>query len=117
MSNTYTWKVFSLRAIPAAYGQTNVVCEVTWSLDGDDGQGHTASMTQSNDIPYVPDDPFVPLANLTEAEVIGWVQALFSAEQIAAFEATLDAQIAAQIKPADAPVDVNPLPWAEQPAA
>ena len=56
-----------------------------------------------------PAAPFTPYADLTEAQVIGWVQGAMGAEQVAAYEANVAQQIADQINP---PVVTPPLPWA-----
>ena len=49
----------------------------------------------------------IPYADLTEATVIGWVQASFGAETLAAMEAAYDAQIAEQ----QAPSKATGTPW------
>ncbi|MGI9192591.1 MAG: hypothetical protein ACR2IL_10770, partial [Chitinophagaceae bacterium] len=53
--------------------------------------------------------PFTPYAELTEAEVIGWLEAAMGEETLAAQVTALDKQIADQINP---PVIRPPLPWA-----
>jgi hypothetical protein len=49
----------------------------------------------------------IPYADLTEATVIGWVQASLGAETLAAMEATMDALIAEQ----QAPSKATGKPW------
>ena len=49
----------------------------------------------------------IPYANLTEATVIGWVEASLGAETLAAMEAGYDAQIAEQ----QAPSKATGTPW------
>lgn len=57
---------------------------------------------------YKADEPgFIPYDDLTEAEVIGWVQASLGEEGVAATEAAVAGQIAAQKNP---PVSTG-LPW------
>jgi len=51
---------------------------------------------------------FTPYDELTEAQVIGWVQDAMGAEQVAAYEANVAQQIENQINP---PVVTPPLPW------
>ena len=48
-----------------------------------------------------------PYESLTEAQVVGWVKEAMGAEQVAAHEASVAAQIAAQ----KAPVSATGLPW------
>lgn len=50
---------------------------------------------------------FTAFPQVTEAQVIGWVQAAMGAEGVAALEANLDAQIAAIQTPATA----SGMPW------
>ena len=51
----------------------------------------------------------IPYADLTEATVIGWVEASLGAETLAAMEASYDAQIAEQ----QAPSKATGTPWSE----
>lgn len=51
----------------------------------------------------------IPYADLTEATVIGWVEASLGAETLAAMEASYDAQIAEQ----QAPSKATGTPWGE----
>jgi hypothetical protein len=51
-----------------------------------------------------------PYESLTEAQVIGWVKEAIGAEQVAAHEAAVTAQIAAQ----KAPVSASGLPWSAE---
>jgi hypothetical protein len=50
-----------------------------------------------------------PYESLTEAQVVGWVKEAMGAEQVAAHEAAVAAQIAAQ----KAPVVASGLPWSQ----
>lgn len=52
----------------------------------------------------------IPYADLTEATVIGWVEASLGAETLAAMEASYDAQIAEQ----QAPSKATGTPWAAE---
>ena len=51
----------------------------------------------------------IPYADLTEATVIGWVEASLGAETLAAMEASYDAQIAEQ----QAPSKATGTPWGQ----
>jgi hypothetical protein len=51
----------------------------------------------------------IPYADLTEATVIGWVEASLGAEALAAMEASYDAQIAEQ----QAPSKATGTPWGQ----
>jgi len=108
MSNTYTWSFPTLTAYPQAEGQTDVVYTVHWVLTGTDGNGHTGSVYGTVGLTYVAGSPYTPYADLTEAQVQGWTTTALGAEQVAALEANIDAQIQQQITP----TSVNlPPPW------
>jgi hypothetical protein len=94
-------------AYPEADGETDVVFNVHWTLTGTDGE-YTGSVYGSQGLTLDPDAPFTPYAELTEGQVVGWVQDALGEEQVAAYEANVASQIEAQINP---PVVTPPLPW------
>ena len=102
-----TWTVVQMDCYPEVGGETDVVFTVHWTLTGTDGT-YTGSVYGSQAVSIDPDAPVTPYADLTEAQVIGWVQAAMGAEQVAAYEANVAGQIANQISP---PVVTPPLPW------
>jgi hypothetical protein len=109
MAITYTWSVVQMDAYPEEDGETDVVFNVHWTLAGIDGtyQGYAYG---SQGVAIDPDAPFTPYEDLTETQVIGWVQDAMGAEQVASYEANVAQQIEDQINP---PVVTPPLPWAE----
>ena len=108
MPITNTWAVVQMDAYPEEDGEQDVVFNVHWTLTGTDGT-YTGSVYGSQGVSIDPDAPFTPYDQLTEAQVIGWVQAAMGPEQVAAYEANVAQQIADQIDP---PVVTPPLPWA-----
>jgi len=107
MAITNTWSVTQMDAYPTQDGYTDVVFTVHWTLTGTDGT-YNGSVYGTVGVTLNPDEPFIPYADLTEAEVIGWVQTALGAEQVASYEANVATQIANQISP---PVVTPPLPW------
>jgi hypothetical protein len=107
MSITYEWKINQLECYPQADGHTNVVFTVHWDRLATDGT-YNARIYGSQAVTLDADAPFTPYADLTEAQVIGWLEEAFGPETLAAQEAALDKQIADQINP---PVIRPPLPW------
>jgi hypothetical protein len=107
MTVTNTWAVKQMDAYPELDGKTDVVFTVHWTLTGEEA-GFTAVVYGSVGVTIAPDAPFTPYADLTEAQVIGWVQDAMGAEQVAAYEANVAEQINNQIVP---PVVTPPLPW------
>jgi hypothetical protein len=108
MANTYTWSFPTLTAYPTYESQTDVVFVVHWVLNGTDGNGHNGSVYGTVNLTYEAGTPFTPYAQLTEAQVQGWVTTALGPEQVAAMEANIDQQIQQQITP----TSVNlPPPW------
>jgi hypothetical protein len=94
-------------AYPELDGETDVVFTVHWTLTGTDGT-YVGSVYGSVGVSVDPDAPFTPYADLTQAQVIGWVQTAMGAEQVAAYEAAVANQISEQIAPSAV---TPPLPW------
>jgi hypothetical protein len=106
---TNTWAVIQMDAYPEVDGDINVVFNIHWTLNGTDGT-YAGSVYGSQAVSIDPDAPFTPYADLTEAQVIGWVQSALGAEQVASLEANVAQQIAVQANP---PVTTPPLPWSK----
>ena len=107
MAITNTWAVVQMDAYPEADGETDVVFNVHWTLSATDGT-YNGSVYGSQGVSLDPAAPFTPYADLTEAQVIGWVQDAMGTEQVDAYEANVAQQIADQANP---PVVTPPLPW------
>lgn len=112
MSNTYSWVISQLDAYPQQDGHTDVVFVVHWRRQATDGT-YNGDIYGSQGVTLDAEAPFTPYADLTEAQVIGWLEEAFGPETLAAQIAALDQQIANQINP---PVVSPPLPWATPPA-
>jgi hypothetical protein len=111
MAVTNTWGVVQMDCYPEHDGETDVVFVVHWNLTGTETVGettYTGYVYGSVGVTLDAEAPFTPYADLTEAQVIGWVQDALGAEQVAAYEANVAQQIANQINP---PVVTPPLPW------
>lgn len=108
MPVTNTWSVAQMDCYPVYEGETDVVFTVHWLLVGYEG-GVTGSVYGSCGVTLDAGASFTPYADLTQDQVIGWVQAALGAEQVAALEANVAQQIADKINP---PVVTPPLPWA-----
>jgi len=109
MAITNTWSVVQMDAYPELDGQTDVVFSVHWTLVGTDGT-YNGSVYGSVGVTLDEGASFTPYADLTQAQVIGWVQDALGEEQVTAYEANVAQQIENQINP---PVVTPPLPWSE----
>jgi hypothetical protein len=85
------------------------VVNVLWTLTGVDGQ-YTASIGGNSQF-TVQEGAFTPYSQLTQTQVIGWVQAALGADGVANFEANVQGQINSMITPPVSPQN-TPLPWA-----
>jgi hypothetical protein len=107
MANTYTWSVDSMTCKPKEGDKTDVVITVFWRLIGTDG-AYSGSAYGSANLEFMPDRPFTPYSDLTEDQVVAWVQEALGPVRMASYEANVAAQIQDQITP---PVVTLPLPW------
>jgi hypothetical protein len=105
---TITWLIEQMSCIPQEEGQTDVVISVAWRVNGTDGT-YSATVYGSQTLnPYTPKSPFTPYADLTQEQVIGWVQDVMGEEQVAKIIANIEQQIENQVNP---PIVTPPLPW------
>lgn len=111
MAITNTWVINQMNEYPELDGEQDVVFQVHYTLNGTDGT-YNGSVYGSVGVTIDAEAPFTPYAQLTQDQVIGWVQTALGAEQVAAMEANVAQQIADQINP---PVVTLPLPWATTP--
>ena len=110
MTITNTWRVVQMNAYPELDGETDVVFTVHWTLTGTDGT-YVGSVYGSAGVTLDEGATFTPYEDLTESQVIGWVQDALGEEQVASYEANVAQQSANQINP---PVVSPPLPWIEE---
>ena len=118
MAFSYTHEITSLKVKDEVNddGVTlqNAVCNTYWKRTGTDTDGNSG--TFSGATPFtaasVGEDDFTDFADLTEAEVIGWITAVIDADP--AYKAHIDEQIQKQIDEENA-VETehagDALPW------
>jgi len=102
-----TWIVEQMSCYPTYQGQTDVVFNVAWRANAVDGS-YSATNCGTAGITYAEGSPYTPYPELTQDQVLGWVQVTLGQEQVDAIEAGLTTQINNQINP---PVVVLALPW------
>ena len=107
MSVTNTWTVTQMNCYPEYDEETDVVFTVHWILTGYEGE-YVGSVYGSCGLSLDETSTFTPYADLTQEQVIGWVQDALGPETVAAYEANVAQQIEDQINP---PVVTPPLPW------
>ena len=133
MTVTYSWKINSLAVSPVPVdGSDDVIVQISASRVATDGDN---TVQDARVITWTPEElsgPFTPFADVTEADVIGWVEAFEAANGIVWLGQTTDdegnileqgtaqtslnrtdADLAAQLANAVAAPEATPLPWAE----
>ena len=101
MAITYTWNCKTVDTYPTKSDKTDVIFNVHWRLNGvDDTEDENASDSygvvslDTEDL-----STFTAFADITEADVIGWVEAALGEDQVAALKTSIDTQIAEKITP------------------
>ena len=117
MELTYTWKLTRLKKTDDPSAELNdIIVQTYWECTGTDADG--ISGTFHGATPFEPDmvdaENFTTYENLTEAQVLGWIQDVV--ENNPGYKAHIEGQIKKQIDEIVRPVvEVNSdaLPWAE----
>jgi hypothetical protein len=109
MSLTYTWKVKGLKVTNAGSLQ-DVVIGTQWDCTGTDEDGNSG--TFSGATPFkasdVSPDNFIDFSDLTEQEVLGWIQAV----AVGSYWDHINGQILKQVAVKKNPVtEVSHMPW------
>ena len=112
MAISYTWKLTSLKK-QNVNDLNNVVVQTYWQKIGTDDDGNEGVFSGATPFNPASVDPlnFTTYDNLTQAQVLGWIQAIV----VGSYEEHVNAQIQKQIDEKKNPVqDVNEsdLPWA-----
>jgi hypothetical protein len=110
MSLTYSYKIDKM--ITRTEGtNTGSVVSVYWTVTGTDENGKVGIMNSITPFSSIdkPAEEFIPYANLTEAEVIGWVQAEIATRE--GYQEVVNRTILDYIQKNTASSALNPLPW------
>lgn len=106
MAISYSMSIDSLDVAPAMDGKPNVVTRAIWTLRGVD-RAYEATSAASTEFP-APGEDFTAYADLTEATVIGWVEAHTDPDYLQSRRDHIAQQITDQVAP---PIINPPLPW------
>lgn len=107
MSNTYTWVISSLNCLPTEDGNNDVVINADWQLYATDGT-FTSNIFGQELFSLEKSVAFTAYNDLTEQQIIGWIQQKMGADKVNALQETLDKKIDEQANPK---VVSLPLPW------
>ena len=104
MSTQITWKIAQLERLYA----TGEIQTIHYTVDATDGTNtYHAGAYGSIKLDPADSNNMIPFADVTESEVINWLQAKIGDEQIASISAVLEAQLVEQRQPTTA----HGLPW------
>lgn len=106
---TYTWSIKAMLVMPVLDGQTDVVVSANWNILGEN-QGYTYNLAGWQNFTLQQGKGFTPYDQLTEAQVIGWVQSAMGENGVASMEAAVQGSLDALINPPVEPAE-QPLPW------
>jgi len=73
MTITYTKQIGSMSCYSQIDGESDVVFTINWTLLGNEGT-LSASLLCGTSVPYVAGQPFIPYADLTEEQVLSWIE-------------------------------------------
>lgn len=107
MSITYTWNIDSLKTKTVG-GVDNVVIQTYWKKTGTDADGNVGSFSGATPFPVTEATDVSTLtafADLTEEQVLSWIQA----QVVDGYEEHVNAQIQKQID--DQAISEADLPW------
>ena len=117
MAFTYAWKVTNLKVKDQvnADGESlqNAVVQTYWQCEGTDENGNSAFFSGATPFSAenVPAGSFKAFADLTEADVLAWIQNVVNSD--ANYKAHIDEQIQREIdKELVTEVEEESLPWA-----
>lgn len=98
---TFTLHVTEMQSLPT----NDRVINVLWAYTGTDGDV-SASVTGETTFAQGDEGSYTPYANLTEAQVLGWVRGTWTVEQEMAQQMEIEEQLAKKR------LVTMPLPWA-----
>ena len=111
----YTWNITGLYTVNTYTGYPLVVTDVMWNLSGerwlpDYSTSYQASVNGDQRVNFDPEN-FTDFTQLTEAEVIAWVQADLGQRAIDQYTDQIVRTIASQENTAGQSGEYQPLPW------
>lgn len=105
MAITYTKQISSLTCYTQIDAETDVVFTVTWTLIGTEGM-FSANTVCAASVPYVAGQPFIPYADLTEEQVLAWIDEYTDPNMMESYYKIIADRIEQQKS-----VVSPPLPW------
>jgi len=82
MANTYNWEITQMDTIPNFNGFINFVTRVYWRYIGTNENNTSSSITGYVEFNNRSDNPYIEYDNITEEEVINWIETHSSVEEM-----------------------------------
>ena len=108
MTIKYTKIVNQLTCYSEIDNETDVVFTINWTLSGNEGTLYANGFYSTN-VSYVAGQPFIPYADLTQEQVLAWIDEYTAPEMMASYEKTITDNIEQQKI-----IVTPPLPWIPQ---
>lgn len=109
MAVVYSWKINALVCRPELDGKKNVVFNVAWERVAQDGMQSAVTIAGETAIALNPESDFTSYAELTESQIVGWIESALGEEHLIELKAEVDKKLEVAITPV---VVVPELPWA-----
>lgn len=94
--NTYYFKINAVDAYVSQDGLENVIYNVHYTYYGKDENGNIASQIGVQHFPSADPDNFTPVEDLTQADIIGWLEPILPIDE---FKVNLDNSLAEMAAP------------------
>jgi hypothetical protein len=111
MAITYTWKITGLKTKDVTDSKKSAVVQTYWEKRGFDENGNEGMFAGATPFTVDPTDdsgPFIPFDQLTEADVLAWIQSVV----VDGYEEHVNLKIQEQIDEKVKPVVDTQMPWA-----
>jgi len=108
-ATVFSWTISELNCAVESEGLSDVINVIHWRYNATQVDGEKTYFVDTygaSSVAQPNPQNFVPYADVTEAEVIGWLEAILPIEDM---QASLEAKIELQINPTEVTL---PLPWA-----
>ena len=113
MTITYTWKITGLKTQDLV-NKPSAIVQTYWQKIGTDENGNQGTFSGATPFTMDPTDedgPFIAFDQLTEQDVINWIQTIV----VGSYEEHVNGKIQEQIDQKITPIVEATLPWAPAP--
>jgi hypothetical protein len=107
----YTWKVTGIKTKDVSASKLGAIVQTYWTKTGTDENGNEGTFSGATPFTVDPSDdsgPFIPFEQLTEQDVLSWIQSVVTG----GYEEHVNGKIAEQIEQKVKPVIEAKMPWA-----